>query len=69
MRSAWTRKGLYPAKSFPLVLGMEASGTIAALPTDEKVLNDEEFKKRGFKVGSKVAVVSLSLSLKSIVRI
>ncbi|KAI0936935.1 hypothetical protein AcV5_004952 [Taiwanofungus camphoratus] len=55
------RKGLYPAKSFPLVLGMEASGTIAALPTDEKVLNDEEFKKRGFKVGSKVAVLNLGV--------
>ena len=37
---------------------MEASGTIAALPTDEKVLNDEHYKKRGFKVGDRVAVVS-----------
>ena len=37
---------------------MEASGIIAALPTDEKVLNDEQYKKRGFKVGDKVAVVS-----------
>jgi len=50
------RKGLYPAKSFPLTLGQEASGTIAALPTDEKVLNDEQYKKRGFKVGDRVAV-------------
>ncbi|PCH34252.1 NAD(P)-binding protein [Wolfiporia cocos MD-104 SS10] len=53
------RKGLYPAKSFPLTLGMEGSGTIAALPTDEKVLNDEQFKKRGFKVGDKVAFLNL----------
>ncbi|KAI0673801.1 NAD-P-binding protein [Trametes maxima] len=50
------RKGLYPIKSFPQVLGMEASGTVVSLPTDPAVLNDEEFKKRGFKVGSKVAV-------------
>ncbi|CCL98150.1 uncharacterized protein FIBRA_00144 [Fibroporia radiculosa] len=50
------RKGLYPAKSFPLVLGMEASGTIVGLPTDEKVLADEQYKKRMFKIGDKVAV-------------
>ena len=49
---------MYPTKTFPLTLGMEASGTIAALPTDEKVLNDEHYKKRGFKVGDRVAVVS-----------
>ncbi|KAH9849205.1 NAD-P-binding protein [Lenzites betulinus] len=50
------RKGLYPIKSFPQILGMEASGTITSLPTDPAVLENEEFKKRGFKVGSKVAV-------------
>ncbi|KAH9929813.1 NAD-P-binding protein [Fomitopsis serialis] len=50
------RKGLYPAKSFPLTLGQEASGTIAALPTDEKVLNDKQYKKRGLKVGDRVAI-------------
>ncbi|KZT73271.1 NAD(P)-binding protein [Daedalea quercina L-15889] len=52
------RKGLYPAKSFPLTLGMEASGTIAALPTDAKVLDDEQYKKRGFKIGDRVAVMT-----------
>ncbi|KAI0654464.1 NAD-P-binding protein [Cubamyces menziesii] len=50
------RKGLYPIKSFPQILGMEASGTIVSLPTDPAVLNDEEYKKRGYKVGSRVAV-------------
>ncbi|KAH9929830.1 NAD-P-binding protein [Fomitopsis serialis] len=50
------RKGLYPTKSFPHTLGLEASGTIAALPTDEKVLNNEQYKKRGFKVGDRVAI-------------
>ena len=44
---------------------MEASGTIAALPADEKVLNDEEYKKRGFKVGDRVAVVSTARVLRS----
>ncbi|KAI0354627.1 NAD-P-binding protein [Trametes cingulata] len=50
------RKGLYPIKSFPQILGMEASGTVVSLPTDPAVLQDEEYKKRGLKVGSKVAV-------------
>ncbi|KAL7285067.1 hypothetical protein ACG7TL_000158 [Trametes sanguinea] len=55
------RKGLYPIKSFPQILGMEASGTIVSLPTDSAVLNDEEYKKRGFKVGSRVAVNALGV--------
>ncbi|KAI0756388.1 NAD-P-binding protein [Daedaleopsis nitida] len=50
------RKGLYPIKSFPQVLGMEASGTVVALPTDESVLASAEYQKRGLQVGSKVAV-------------
>ncbi|KAI8990684.1 NAD-P-binding protein [Trametes punicea] len=49
------RKGLYPIKSFPQILGMEASGTIVSLPTDPAVLDDEEYKKRGFKVGGRVS--------------
>ncbi len=51
------RKGLYPINSFPSALGSEAAGEIVALPTDEKVLNDEEFKLRKFAVGGKAAVV------------
>ncbi|RDB19329.1 putative quinone oxidoreductase [Hypsizygus marmoreus] len=53
------RTGVYPYKQFPAVLGKETSGTIVALPTDETVLNNETFKKNGFKVGGKVAADSL----------
>ncbi|KAH9835222.1 NAD-P-binding protein [Rhodofomes roseus] len=49
------RKGLYKIDQFPYVLGTEGAGTVAALPSDPSVVNDEEFKKRGLKVGSKVA--------------
>lgn len=52
------RKGLYPVPSFPFVIGMEASGTIVGLPTAAGVLNDEEYKLRGFKIGGKVALHS-----------
>ncbi|KAJ7922781.1 hypothetical protein B0H13DRAFT_1981728 [Mycena leptocephala] len=48
-------KGLYPLKEFPAIIGTEMSGTILALPTDPAVLEDPEFKKRGFAVGAKVA--------------
>ncbi|KAJ7155925.1 NAD(P)-binding protein [Mycena crocata] len=50
------RKGLYPLKEFPAVIGTEAAGTILALPTDKAVLEDADFKKRGYTVGAKVAV-------------
>ena len=49
------RKGLYPIDAFPKALGSEAAGEIVALPTDEKVLNDEEYNLRKFAVGGKVA--------------
>ena len=54
------RKGLYPIDAFPKALGSEAAGEIVALPTDEKVLSDEEYKLRKFAVGGKVAAVRLS---------
>ncbi|KAG5652070.1 hypothetical protein H0H81_006425 [Sphagnurus paluster] len=50
-----SRKGIYPYKEFPAILGKETSGTIVALPTDEAVLNDELYKKNNFRVGGKVA--------------
>ncbi|KAK7063918.1 USP domain-containing protein [Favolaschia claudopus] len=50
------RKGLYPLKEFPAVIGTEMSGTILALPTNPEVLEDPEYKKRGFAVGAKVVV-------------
>ncbi|KAI0635278.1 NAD-P-binding protein [Trametes polyzona] len=53
------RKGLYPISSFPQPLGTEAAGEIVALPTDDKILGDEEYKLRGFAVGKKVAVYGL----------
>lgn len=57
------RKGLYPIDSFPQALGNEASGIIAALPSDDALAQNEEYQKRGFKVGSKVAVVSSTILL------
>ncbi|KAK7063927.1 USP domain-containing protein [Favolaschia claudopus] len=56
-------KGLYPVQEFPSVLGGEMAGTILALPTDDSVLNDPEYKKRGFTVGAKVIVGSASRSM------
>ncbi|KZT70507.1 NAD(P)-binding protein [Daedalea quercina L-15889] len=50
------RKGLYKIDKFPYVLGTEGAGTIAALPSDPSITNTEEFNKRGFKVGGKVAI-------------
>ncbi|EKM83957.1 hypothetical protein AGABI1DRAFT_110563 [Agaricus bisporus var. burnettii JB137-S8] len=50
------RSGLYPLEKLPAILGKEVAGTIAALPTDPAVLNDETFKKNAFAVGGKVAV-------------
>lgn len=57
LNASLRRKGLYPLKSFPAVLGLEASGVIVGLPTDEKVLNDEYYKRRGYKIGDRVALV------------
>ena len=54
------RKGLYPIDAFPKALGSEAAGEIVALPTNEKILNDAEYKLRNFAVGGKVAAVRLS---------
>ena len=52
------RTGNYPLPPLPAALGVEAAGTVAALPTDEAVLSSEGFKKYGLEVGSKVACVS-----------
>ncbi|CCM05971.1 uncharacterized protein FIBRA_08212 [Fibroporia radiculosa] len=53
------RKGLYKITNFPFVLGTEGSGTIVSLPTDPDVVNNEEYKKRGFAVGKNVAIYTL----------
>jgi NADPH2:quinone reductase len=49
------RAGLYKVP-LPTTIGKEASGTIIGLPTDEETLNNEIFKKRGYRIGTKVAV-------------
>lgn len=60
------RSGLYPAKSFPLHFGQEASGTIVRLPTDPSVLSQDQFKLRGLVEGAKVIVVGILLFFKNI---
>lgn len=52
----------YPTKSFPKILGHEAGGIIVGLPTSGKVLEDGEYKRRGFKEGTRVGAVSLPTS-------
>ena len=52
------RNGSYPLPTLPTALGVEAAGTIVALPTDEAVLTNEAFKMRGFEVGGKATFVS-----------
>lgn len=47
--------------ALPAILGGESAGTIVALPTDRDVLNNETFKKQGYAIGGKVAVVRPSL--------
>ncbi|EKM60037.1 uncharacterized protein PHACADRAFT_250906 [Phanerochaete carnosa HHB-10118-sp] len=53
------RKGLYPVKKFPQILGTEGSGIIVKLPTNETVLNDVAYKRRGYKIGGRVALNAL----------
>ncbi len=48
----------FPTPPPPKPLGGEAAGTIVALPTDDAVLADEQYRARGFHVGDKVAIVS-----------
>ncbi|KAJ7170231.1 hypothetical protein C8R46DRAFT_1091619, partial [Mycena filopes] len=57
--------GLYPVKEFPAAIGGELSGTILALPTDKTVLEDPEYKKRGYAVGG-ASIVGLHSNYASI---
>lgn len=50
------RTGLYPV-SFPFTLGQEGSGVIVKLPTAPEVLENEDYKRRGFQIGDRVAAV------------
>lgn len=53
--------GLYKPAFLPLPIAKEVAGVIVELPTDESVLNNEAYKKRGFRKGDKVAVVRVSV--------
>ncbi|PIL27967.1 hypothetical protein GSI_09911 [Ganoderma sinense ZZ0214-1] len=57
------REGSFPLQGplRPAGLGVEAAGTIVALPTDEAVLASEAFRKRRFHLGGKVAYSCLPL--------
>lgn len=48
------RKGLYPLKVFPSILGTEISGTVVSLPTSPTVLSDPTYKARNYHLGQKV---------------
>lgn len=63
----YQRSGLYPNKGgWPLTLGVEAAGTIVALPTPVPE-NDAAYNARAFKLGQRVAVVRLSAPLLQII--
>ncbi|KAG8870772.1 hypothetical protein FRB97_009371 [Tulasnella sp. 331] len=48
----YQRAGLYPSAKFPVILGIEASGTVVKLPASEKALHGLDLK-----VGDKVATL------------
>ncbi|TDL20891.1 NAD-binding protein [Rickenella mellea] len=50
----YQRAGIYPAKAFPVRLGMEGAGVLVKAPTDAAVRGDAEYKKRGFTDGAHV---------------
>ncbi|KAJ7625543.1 NAD-binding protein [Roridomyces roridus] len=51
------RTGLFPFKELPSAIGVELSGTVLALPTEQAVLEDPEYKQREITVGAKVVVI------------
>ena len=54
VKGAWPM----PLPPAPFSLGVECVGTIVALPTDASVLSDDEYRARGFAVGTRVVSVS-----------
>lgn len=48
---------------------MEGSGTVVRLPTDQTILNDERYKKRGIQIGANVLVVSHEIKIASFLRL
>src|SRR5258708_1126302 len=62
------RSGLYQSRQRPLPIASEVSGIILELPSDPSVLENSDFKSRGFKKGGHVAIVSSSgISFRSFV--
>ncbi|KAJ3483874.1 hypothetical protein NLI96_g6016 [Meripilus lineatus] len=51
------RSGGYPVSAYPYRFGVEGSGVVVGLPSDPDTLGDEDFIKRAFKIGSKVAFI------------
>jgi len=64
----YMRSGLYKPAFLPLPIAKEVSGVVVELPTDEKLLQSDEYKRRGFKKGGKV-VVDVTGSLKEYVSV
>jgi len=56
-RDTYIRAGLYPSNQFPVTLGQEEAGVVVGLPTDENILESDAFKRRGLKIGSRVAAM------------
>ena len=54
----YLRGGIYPPKELPIRLGMEASGVVVKLPTDESLKSNEDYTKRQLNVGDRVVLVS-----------
>jgi NADPH2:quinone reductase len=57
MRDTYVRKGLYPEKKFPHILGQEAAGRVEQLPTSKAILEDPAYQRLGLKLGSRVVTV------------
>jgi NADPH:quinone reductase len=49
------RSGVYPLPSLPAAIGQESAGIIVGLPTDDNVLNNEDYKKRKFQLSAVIS--------------
>jgi NADPH2:quinone reductase len=60
-RDTYVRSGLYPEKSFPVPLGLEAAGSIISLPSDPAVLSNPDYQRLNLAVGQRIIAVRPSL--------
>lgn len=51
------RSGLYPVP-LPFTLGQEASGRLLSLPSSAAILDSEDYKRRGYALGDRIAAYS-----------